>query len=465
MAKRLTYEYVKKQIESSFGYKLLSEEYKRAKDKIKIECPNNHAFFTTWDSWKSGVRCKKCHLDKRRNSFDFILEQFKKDGYKYIKGEYHDNNSKLTLECPNKHHYTTIWRTYKAGHRCPKCFQKTNYQEVKNFIESQGYKLHSKSYKNNRTKLKIECEKHHVFSMDWEHFSRGQRCARCQNKIVTKKDIVLKLKEARYTLLSPNYKNNRTKLEIRCDKGHIYKTTGSNVLQGCLCPMCRPNRKKTFEEIEELFKNAGYILLETEYINSRTKMRSLCPKKHIYLVNLEGFLNKKSRCPICMGNIVTHAKVEKHINKAGHTLLSKYEHNRKKMDLICDKGHSYRKHWSHLKDKVSCPVCAEHGFNPGKPGNLYYAKIELSEGTFYKIGITNNAPEIRVKQISPSAKMLWYKSFLFGNYAYEEEQKILKKYSKFLTKNPHIDINSGYTEIFVKDVLEKDVNYRASNST
>ena len=64
--------------------------------------------------------------------------------------------------------------------------------------------------------------------------------------------------------------------------------------------------------------------------------------------------------------------------------------------------------------------------------------------------------EDRLKEISLSAKVLWSKQFLFGYLAYEEEQEIIRKYSKFLAKNSNIGINSGYTEVFTKDVLKKD---------
>lgn len=41
-----------------------------------------------------------------------------------------------------------------------------------------------------------------------------------------------------YKLLSKEYKNGSSKLKISCDKGHIYETTYDSIRQGSKCPIC-----------------------------------------------------------------------------------------------------------------------------------------------------------------------------------------------------------------------------------
>lgn len=57
--KKLTYEYVKEQIEKK-GYKLLSKEYKNAHTKLKIQCSKKHIYKVMWCNFKRGDRCPIC---------------------------------------------------------------------------------------------------------------------------------------------------------------------------------------------------------------------------------------------------------------------------------------------------------------------------------------------------------------------------------------------------------------------
>ena len=56
------------------------------------------------------------------------------------------------------------------------------YEEVKEYIENCGYKLLSKEYINNHTKLKLKCPKGHIFELRFNDFKNGQRCRQCFNE-------------------------------------------------------------------------------------------------------------------------------------------------------------------------------------------------------------------------------------------------------------------------------------------
>ena len=56
---------------------------------------------------------------------------------------------------------------------------KLTYEEIKEYIESFGYKLLSNEYKNNKAKLKIKCPKGHIFLLEWNKFQQGRRCSKC----------------------------------------------------------------------------------------------------------------------------------------------------------------------------------------------------------------------------------------------------------------------------------------------
>lgn len=47
---------------------------------------------------------------------------------------------------------------------------KKSYEEIKEYIEQQGYKLLSKEYINNSIKLKMECCKGYECEISWGNF-------------------------------------------------------------------------------------------------------------------------------------------------------------------------------------------------------------------------------------------------------------------------------------------------------
>ena len=69
-----------------------------------------------------------------------------------------------------------------------------------------------------------------------------------------------------YKLLS-EYKNNRDKLTIECDKGHIYEASWSNYKsKNSRCPYCS-GRIITIDYIKEELLKDGTVLVSKEYIN------------------------------------------------------------------------------------------------------------------------------------------------------------------------------------------------------
>ena len=70
-----------------------------------------------------------------------------------------------------------------------------------------------------------------------------------------------------YKLLSNEYKNNKTKLKIKCPKGHIFEMSFNSFKNGTRCPKCGGTQKLTYNEVKEYIENFKYKLLSTEYIN------------------------------------------------------------------------------------------------------------------------------------------------------------------------------------------------------
>jgi len=192
--------------------------------------------------------------------------------------------------------------------------KKLNYIDVKNNIENFGYKLLSEKYINALTKLEMQCPEGHDFEIKYNNFQQGQRCSICFG---TPKKILNEIKEYiesfNYKLLSTEYKDNRTKLELQCSEGHIFKMAyGSFKNQNYRCPECAGNRKFIIEDIKEYIESFDYKLLSTEYVNIFSKLKIQCLKGHIYAVTYNNFKNHNRRCPEC-SNSKMFSKPEKEI--------------------------------------------------------------------------------------------------------------------------------------------------------
>jgi hypothetical protein len=182
MAKLLDYNFVKEQFEKD-GYQLLSKEYVGNRYHLDFICPNGHKYFITYCSFSKGRRCKKCATENLgnllREDFSYITSSFKNEGYTLLskKEEYINEKSKLYIKCSKGHEFKSTFSFWKRGNRCPICnfnSRKLTYEFVKEQFEKEGYILLSKEYINNSQKLKYLCPKGHIHFITYAGWSSGQ---------------------------------------------------------------------------------------------------------------------------------------------------------------------------------------------------------------------------------------------------------------------------------------------------
>jgi len=109
-----------------------------------------------------------------------------------------------------------------------------------------------------------------------------------------------------YSLLN-QYINAKTKLQIKCPKGHEYNTLFNTFKRGHRCPYCAGLAKLDYDHIKSYIEEEGYQLLSDTYINCETKLLVKCPEGHNYNVNFHSF-SGGSRCPVC--NLKSQSKGE-----------------------------------------------------------------------------------------------------------------------------------------------------------
>jgi hypothetical protein len=109
------------------GYILLTkeEDYKNHFTKLEFICPEGHQHNISWSSFRRGRGCNICGYKevsrKKSNTYEYVKEQFEKEGYTLVSKEYKGNKKKLEFICPNGHLNKIRFDNWISGVRCASC--------------------------------------------------------------------------------------------------------------------------------------------------------------------------------------------------------------------------------------------------------------------------------------------------------------------------------------------------------
>lgn len=182
---------------------------------------------------------------------------------------------------------------------CTYISRRLPYDEVIDLFDKQGLWLISDKYENYNDKLEFVCYKNGHFGKMSVSSVRKNSCAECAgNKKYTFDDAKNILKEKSFTLISDEYINNCSKLDMLCKNNHEMSTSLSNIMVGYGCITYAGLKKYTIEEVRESFEKEGYTLLSTEYVNASCHLDFICSKGHVHKIAYTHFLSGQG-CGIC----------------------------------------------------------------------------------------------------------------------------------------------------------------------
>lgn len=270
----------------------------------------------------------------------------------------------------------------------------------------------------------------------------------------------------RYDYSLVEYGSSRATVKVLCPDHGIFEQRSGHHLEGQGCPVCGNSRKTTkgsFVEKARKVHGDRYGYDAVVYSGAHTKVEILCHKPHHGLFSqrpgdhLQGY-----GCPKCSG--VHPYSTGEFIEKARAVHGDKYCYDKSryvgalvKITIFCKthKTEFEQTPGNHLFGR-GCPSCAESGYNPEKPGNVYLLVTPDS----VKVGITNKIVQERVAKINSTTECkfnierVW--SFADGSVAPAVERVVLAMLrAKY--KNPAKKFD-GYTETFVTT----DVSFVAS---
>ena len=401
-------------------------------------------FNVIWDYMKTRVR----------HTTESIKNLLAKESYTLL-SEYVNAKTSFRLKCPDGYEYSTSIEKWNMGRRCAHCNGSAKFTQE--FIASEyakvGYTLKS-VYKNANSKNTIECDKGHIYESSYTVLRTGHFCPYCNGGIALSQDVVSSvLSKEGYTLAS-EYVNNHTHFSFICPNSHQGSMSFMAWRIGVRCLDCQGINRYDADKVKAILKSEEYTLLG-DYVKYHIPFRFVCPKKHEGSMYLSQW-NNGFRCMTCQGkNRYDTDKIKAILGTEDYRLLSEYKNYETKLKIQCPNNHLYETSFMVWYMGSRCPSCATYGFNPEKPGILYYIKFHTKVGDLYKIGITNLSIEARFSKEKTPYTIIGQQHFPYGRLAQEKETQILNDYKKWKYNGEYL-LQSGNTELFVKDILGLD---------
>ena len=184
-------------------------------------------------------------------------------------------------------------------------------EEAKKTAEIKKGLLLSEYWMGSEKELLWECEKGHQFAMILRSVKKGGWCSECQpvRNRYTIEDMKNIAHDRNGECISRKYFGAHELLKWKCENGHKWENTPTNIRKGQWCPHCSRKVKKTIEEMQKLAKSRGGLCLSKMYVNNKTDLKWQCKKRgHKFLRTAKKMENAKNFCPICSGKVGTKKK-------------------------------------------------------------------------------------------------------------------------------------------------------------
>lgn len=180
-------------------------------------------------------------------------------------------------------------------------------------------------------------------------------------------------------LISEEYINAHQRLEVSCDRGHLFHAKWNDIQQGHGCKACfqaRITKEKREAQQQSIYAFAQCNQMTVQSIEYKPQPKG----KEVCMVSMLGDcghewssrwndMRSGSRCPQCSANSRGRASAIKTyrnlivptITESGYNLLTtehQYKDNETKLDLVCPAGHEFPMIWNAFQQGRRCPICS-----------------------------------------------------------------------------------------------------------
>ena len=257
MKKLTTIDFIKKSKEvHGDKYNYSKSVYTTAHSKIKIICKKHGEFQQEANNHMNGSNCRLCINNNIKYTKEQFIEKAKEihgNKYDYNNINYKNCEVKVDILCKIHGIFKQRPSSHLQGYGCSKCAKnfssKDNFIKIAKDIHNNKYDYSLVDYKNNKTKVKIICHDHGIFTQRPDnHIGLKHGCPSCgqistNNSLTFSKDDFIKqakkIHSNKYDYNFTIYKNNKTKVKIKCSKHGFFFQTPNKHLHGHGCPICK----------------------------------------------------------------------------------------------------------------------------------------------------------------------------------------------------------------------------------
>lgn len=276
-------------------------QYVKSNVKMQIRCMFGHIFNMIPDDIMSGKWCNICagnNVDESREKFYSIVAS---NGGRALT-PYINTITKVDIICKQNHTFSPVASSVNMGHWCPHCAGNTVEQGENRFrqtITKKGGIIIS-PYINRYTKITIQCPNNHIFQSRPGCINQGQWCSKCANKCPEQaQSRFITTVQDRGGVVLGQYVRVHDKVQIQCNRRHIFNMTPGNISKGKWCSKCQNHCPiQARERFEEAVRSKNGTII-SEYINTYTKVSMRCQHGHIFGIKPNNVTNSGRWCREC----------------------------------------------------------------------------------------------------------------------------------------------------------------------
>lgn len=300
-------------------------DYHDALTKVHVKCKKcGHKWDVIPASLLRGYGCPECSKKKKsqlrlKTREQFIEELKTRNPNIEVIGDYLGTHTKIKVRC-KKHNVTYMAEpnVLLKGSGCRKCLSEKISKRFLRDKEDFAREIEDKypdiellsDYVNNRTKVKVRSKKcGHEWYRTAGDLLINPNCPICSKKEwaesrkKTNEEFADELKKINPNIsLLGTYEKRRVKVRVKCNKcNYEWESSPDSLLQGCGCPSCAGNKRKTNEEfVKETETKFPNLTVLGQYVNAKTKVRIKCNLcGHEFDVTPDVLLHRKKGCPKC----------------------------------------------------------------------------------------------------------------------------------------------------------------------